>query len=161
MKAETEQGPQVSQEQFDKILSYINLGKKEGATLTTGGTRVGNKGYFVSPTVFADCTDKMTICREEIFGPVMSIMKFDDIDEIIDRANDTMYGLAAGLWTKDVAKAHYVAHRLKAGTVWVNTFNYYDSAQPFGGFKQSGIGRELGEEGLASYLETKSVVVAL
>jgi len=158
---DTQQGPQVSQEQFDRILGYIETGKKEGARLATGGQRVGNKGYYIQPTVFADCKDNMKIVREEIFGPVMSIMPFDDIDEIIARANDTEYGLAAGLWTKDVAKAHYVASKLKAGTVWVNCFNVYDSAQPFGGFKQSGLGRELGSEGMDNYLETKTVTVSL
>jgi len=161
LHADTQQGPQVSQEQFDRILGYIEAGKKEGAKLTTGGNRVGKKGYFIQPTIFADCKDSMKIVREEIFGPVMSIMPFDDVDEIITRANDTEYGLAAGVWTKDISKAHYVASKLKAGTVWVNCFNVYDSAKPFGGFKQSGLGRELGSEGLDNYLETKTVTVQL
>jgi len=158
---DTQQGPQVSQEQFDRILGYIDSGKKEGARLAVGGQRVGNKGYYIQPTIFADCKDNMKIVREEIFGPVMSIMPFDEVDEIIARANDTEYGLAAGVWTKDISKAHYVASKLKAGTVWVNCFNVYDSAKPFGGFKQSGLGRELGSEGLDNYLETKTVTVAL
>jgi aldehyde dehydrogenase (NAD+) len=161
LHGDTEQGPQISQEQLDRILHFTNLGKKEGASLRTGGARVGNKGYFMEPTVFADVSDDMTIAREEIFGPVMSIMKYSDLDEVIERANDSIYGLAAGLWTRDLGKAHYVASKLKAGTVWINCFNVYDSAQPFGGFKRSGMGRELGEEALSNYLEHKSVVTKL
>ncbi|KAL6040418.1 Aldehyde dehydrogenase, mitochondrial [Balamuthia mandrillaris] len=161
MKPETEQGPQVSKEQFDRVMHYINLGKKEGAKLAVGGDKAANKGYFIQPTVFADCKDDMTIAKEEIFGPVMSVMKFSDVNDVIKRANNTIYGLAAGLWTRDVAKAHTVASQLRAGTVWVNCYNVYDSAKPFGGFKESGQGRELGQEGLSNYTEIKTVTVSL
>lgn len=155
----TEQGPQVDQTQFEKVLGYIEKGQQEGARLTTGGGRVGHQGYFVEPTVFSDVHDHMTIAQEEIFGPVMSIMRFKNLDEVIDRANKTMYGLAAGVWTKDVSKALAIANNVRAGTVWVNCYNVLDTAAPFGGFKQSGIGRELGEYGLQQYTEVKTVVV--
>jgi len=155
----TEQGPQVDKTQFDKVLGYIEKGQKEGAKLNTGGGRVGQKGYFVEPTVFSDVQDNMTIAQEEIFGPVMSVMRFKNLDEVIDRANRTMYGLAAGVWTKDVSKALAIANNVRAGTVWVNCYNVLDTAAPFGGFKQSGIGRELGEYGLNQYTEVKTVVV--
>jgi len=155
----TRQGPQVSQEQMDKVLSFIESGKKEGAKLKTGGKRFGDRGYFIEPTVFADVTDDMTIAREEIFGPVMSIIKFKDIKEVVRRANTTPYGLAAAVFTKDISKAHRIANGVRAGSVWVNCYDVFDAATPFGGFKQSGIGRELGEYGLNNYLEVKSVVV--
>jgi aldehyde dehydrogenase (NAD+) len=155
----TEQGPQVDQTQLEKVLGYIEAGQREGAKLTCGGARVGDKGYFVEPTVFSDVQDNMTIAREEIFGPVMSIIRFKNLDEVIDRANRTVYGLAAGVWTKDVSKALAIANNVRAGTVWVNCYNVIDSAAPFGGFKQSGIGRELGEYGLQQYTEVKTVVV--
>ena len=155
----TEQGPQVDQTQLEKVLGYIECGQREGAKLTTGGGRVGDKGYFVEPTVFSDVHDHMTIAQEEIFGPVMSIMRFKNLDEVIDRANKTVYGLAAGVWTKDVSKAIAIANGVRAGTVWVNCYNVLDTAAPFGGFKQSGIGRELGEYGLQQYTEVKTVVV--
>lgn len=155
----TEQGPQVDQTQLERVLGYIEKGNQEGAKLTTGGGRVGDKGYFVEPTVFCDVHDHMTIAQEEIFGPVMSIMRFKSLDEVIDRANKTVYGLAAGVWTKDVSKAIAIANGVRAGTVWVNCYNVLDTAAPFGGFKQSGIGRELGEYGLQQYTEVKTVVV--
>ncbi len=155
----TEQGPQVDQTQMEKVLGYIEKGQHEGAKLTTGGARVGDKGYFVEPTVFSDVHDHMTIAQEEIFGPVMSIIRFKNLDEVIDRANKTVYGLAAGVWTKDVSKALAIANNVRAGTVWVNCYNVLDTAAPFGGFKQSGIGRELGEYGLQQYTEVKTVVV--
>ncbi|HEX4164999.1 MAG TPA: aldehyde dehydrogenase family protein [Bryobacteraceae bacterium] len=158
---QTEQGPQVDSEQFNKILSYVEAGKKEGAKLMCGGERVGDRGYFVAPTVFADVKDEMKIAQEEIFGPVMSIMKFKDMDELVDRANQTIYGLAAAVWTRDIGKAHHVAHNVRAGTVWVNCFDVFDAGAPFGGFKQSGIGRELGEYGLQQYSEIKTVTVKL
>ncbi len=157
----TEQGPQVDQTQLDKVLSYIEKGQQEGAKLTRGGGRVGDKGYFVEPTVFSDVHDHMTIAQEEIFGPVMSVIRFKNLDEVIDRANKTVYGLAAGVWTKDVSKALAIANNVRAGTVWVNCYNVLDTAAPFGGFKQSGIGRELGEYGLQQYTEVKTVVVKL
>ena len=157
----TEQGPQVDNLQFEKVMSYIDAGKKEGAKLLTGGHRVGNRGFFIEPTVFTEVKDDMKIAREEIFGPVMSILKFKEIDEVVDRANRTEYGLAAAVWTQDVGKAHAIANKVRAGTVWVNCFDVFDAAAPFGGFKQSGIGRELGEYGLQQYTEVKTVTVKL
>ena len=158
---ETQQGPQVDRDQFDKIMGYIESGKKEGATLACGGNRVGSKGYFVEATVFDNVKDDMKIAREEIFGPVMSVIKFKDINEVVGRANKSMYGLAAAVWTKDITKAHAIANRVRAGTVWVNCYDVFDAAAPFGGFKQSGIGRELGEYGLMPYTEVKTVTVKL
>jgi len=137
------------------------LGNKEGAQCLTGGKRHGDRGYFIEPTVFDNVTDDMAIAREEIFGPVMNILKFKDMDEIVDRANDTCFGLAAAVWTRDIGKAHHIANKVKAGTVWVNCYDVFDAAAPFGGFKLSGIGRELGEKGLDNYLEDKTVTVAL
>jgi aldehyde dehydrogenase (NAD+) len=157
----TEQGPQVDKDQFEKVLSYVESGKKEGAKLQCGGERIGEHGYFVAPTVFADVKDDMKIAQEEIFGPVMSILKFKDMDELVDRANKTIYGLAAAVWTRDIGKAHHVANNVRAGTVWVNCFDVFDAAAPFGGFKQSGLGRELGEYGLQQYSEIKTVTVKL
>jgi aldehyde dehydrogenase (NAD+) len=157
----TEQGPQVDDAQFDKVMSYIQSGKKQGAKMLCGGDRVGDRGYFIQPTVFAGVTDDMKIAQEEIFGPVMSILKFRDMDELVERANNTMYGLAAGVWTKDITKAHAAANSLRAGTVWVNCYDVFDAAAPFGGFKQSGIGRENGEYGLQQYTEVKTVTVQL
>jgi aldehyde dehydrogenase (NAD+) len=157
----TEQGPQVDDEQFKKVLGYVESGKKEGAKLVAGGERVGDRGYFVAPTVFADVKDDMKIAQEEIFGPVMSILKFKDMDELVDRANKTIYGLAAAVWTRDIGKAHHIANNVRAGTVWVNCFDVFDAAAPFGGFKQSGLGRELGEYGLQQYSEIKTVTVKL
>jgi aldehyde dehydrogenase (NAD+) len=157
----TEQGPQVDQDQFDKVMGYIDSGKKEKATLATGGGRVGDKGYFIEPTVFTDVKDDMKIAREEIFGPVMTILKFKDMDEVVERSNKTMYGLAAAVWTKDITKAHAIADSVRAGTVWVNCFDVFDAGAPFGGFKQSGLGRELGEYALSNYTEVKTVTVKL
>lgn len=157
----TEQGPQVDQDQFDKVMGYIDSGKQEKANLATGGKRVGDKGYFIEPTVFTDVRDDMKIAREEIFGPVMTILKFKDMSEVIERANKTMYGLAAAVWTKDITKAHAIADGVRAGTVWVNCFDVFDAAAPFGGFKQSGIGRELGEYSLSNYSEIKTVTIKL
>lgn len=157
----TEQGPQVDQEQFNKVMGYIESGMREGAQMLCGGSQIGDKGYFIQPTVFADVRDDMKIAQEEIFGPVMSIIKFKDINEVIERANKTMYGLAAAVWTKDISKAHAIANSVRAGTVWVNCYDVFDAAAPFGGFKQSGIGRELGEYGLQQYTEIKTVTIKL
>jgi aldehyde dehydrogenase (NAD+) len=157
----TEQGPQVSQEQFDRVMGYIESGKKEGAEMISGGKRFGSRGYYIEPTMFTGVSDNMKIAQEEIFGPVMSCLKFKDIDEVIKRANKTCYGLAAAIWTKDLSKAHYFASKLRAGTVWVNCYDVFDTAAPFGGFKQSGIGRELGEAAIANYVENKTVTVSL
>ena len=157
----TDQGPQVSQSQFDRVLGYIESGQRDGATLACGGDRVGDRGYFIQPTVFSDVRDEMQIAREEIFGPVMSVIPFKDVDEVVERANRTSYGLAAGVWTRDIKKAHAVANAVRAGTVWVNCYHVLDTRAPFGGFKQSGIGRELGEYGLQEYTEVKTVTVKL
>lgn len=157
----TEQGPQVDKTQFDKIMGYIDQGKKEGAKCIAGGDRATDKGYFVQPTVFDDVSDDMVIAREEIFGPVMQIMKFKGVDEVIERGNNTSYGLAAAVWTKDVIKAHKIAASLRAGTIWVNCYDVFDAAAPFGGYKSSGIGRELGEAALANYTEHKTVTMNL
>jgi aldehyde dehydrogenase (NAD+) len=159
--SDVEQGPQVDKDQFDKVMGYIDAGKSQGATLACGGGRVGDKGYFIEPTVFADVQDNMKIAEEEIFGPVMSIIKFKSVDEVVTRANNTMYGLAAAVWTRDISKAHAIANSVRAGTVWVNCYDVFDAAAPFGGFKQSGIGRELGEYGLQQYTEVKTVTVKL
>jgi len=157
----SEQGPQVDDVQFEKVMSYILAGKTEGASLVAGGNRVGNRGFFIEPTVFADVKDDMKIAKEEIFGPVMSIMKFKDVEEVVERSNRTEYGLAAAVWTRDISKAHAIANSVRAGTVWVNCYDVFDAAAPFGGFKQSGIGRELGEYGLQQYTEVKTVTVKL
>jgi len=161
----TRMGPVVSSGQMDTVLGYIASGKNDGARVAAGGRRAsevnGGKGYFVRPTVFDGVTPEMKIAREEIFGPVLSVLPFDDVDDVVAKANGTIYGLAAGVWTKDVVKAHRVARALRAGTVWVNTYNLYDPALPFGGFKQSGYGRDLGLEALDGYLETKSVWIDL
>jgi aldehyde dehydrogenase (NAD+) len=157
----TEQGPQVSQEQMDKILAYVDLGKKQGARLVVGGQRVGSKGYFVEPTIFDGVRDDMAIATDEIFGPVVSVLPFKDLDEVIERANSTYYGLAAAIWTKNIDKAHLYAKHVKAGTVWVNCYHVVDTATPFGGFKMSGQGRENGEAALEHYTELKTVTIKL
>jgi acyl-CoA reductase-like NAD-dependent aldehyde dehydrogenase len=154
-------GAQVSEEQFEKILGYIDAGKKGGAKVVAGGVRAYDRGYFVQPTVFDGVRNDMKIAREEIFGPVVATLRFADMETAIREGNDTGYGLSAGVWTKDISKAHRVAHALKAGTVWVNCFNVFDTASPFGGYKQSGYGRELGHYALELYTQTKSVWVAL
>ena len=154
----TTQGPQVSKAQFDKIMGYIETAKAEGATLGTGGARAGDKGYFVEPTVFSDVTDDMTIASEEIFGPVMSILKFKDTEDAIARANNSAYGLGCGVMSNSFENCMAVANGVRAGTVYVNCYDIFDAATPFGGFKDSGLGRELGEYGLHAYTETKTII---
>jgi acyl-CoA reductase-like NAD-dependent aldehyde dehydrogenase len=164
MDPKTRLGAVASRKQLDTDLRYIDIAKKEGATLLAGGERTDigtGKGFFLQPTVFADVTPQMTIAREEIFGPVLAAIEFADLDEAIARANDSSYGLAAAVWTKDIKKAHYVARKLQAGTVWVNTYNIYDTAAPFGGYKQSGFGREMSVHALEHYTRVKSVWVDL
>ena len=151
----------MDQAQFDKIMGYIDSGRSQGAKLVCGGDRVGDRGYFIQPTVFADVQDNMKMAEEEIFGPVMSIIPFKSVDEVVSRAIRTNYGLAAAVWTKDIKKAHAIADSVRAGTVWVNCYNVLDTRAPFGGFKQPGIGRELGEYGLQQYTEVKTVTVKL
>lgn len=153
----TTMGPLISAAQQTRVKNYIDKGIEEGAEVLAGGTIPYDQGYFVAPTIFADVNHSMTIAKEEIFGPVVAAMPFDDIDDLIAKANDSDYGLAAGVWTQDIKKAHYVAHRIKAGTVWVNCYNVFDAASPFGGYKQSGIGREMGSYALENYTEVKSV----
>eukprot|EP00301_Raphidiophrys_heterophryoidea_P013001 c20331_g1_i1.p1 GENE.c20331_g1_i1~~c20331_g1_i1.p1 ORF type:complete len:506 (-),score=127.57 c20331_g1_i1:118-1635(-) len=156
---QTSHGPQIDKIQMDRILGLIETGKKQGASLLHGGSRVGDKGFFVAPTVFADCKDDMTIMEEEIFGPVMQIAQYSDDEEAITRANSTQYGLAASVFSRNFTKARSIASRLRAGTIWINTYDTLDAAIPFGGFKASGMGRDCGEAALAGFLETKSVVV--
>ena len=148
MEAETEMGPLVSKKQQERVLNYIEQGKAEGATVAAGGERAFEKGYFVQPTVFTNVTDDMTIVKEEIFGPVVVVLPFDSTEEVIERANRSSYGLAAGVWTQNIKTGNQVANKLKAGTVWINDYNLENAAAPFGGYKQSGIGRELGSSAL-------------
>jgi len=160
----TRVGAQTSEAQIEKIARYVEIGKKEGAKLVLGGepARVGNgRGWFWKPTIFDQVTNSMTIAREEIFGPVLSVISFDDFDRALEEANDSFYGLSAAVWTRDIKKAHRAARMLQAGTVWINTYNMYDAASPYGGYKGSGFGRESGMAGLDSYTQTKSVWVDL
>ena len=159
----TRMGAVVSKSQQDSVMEYVSRGLEEGARLVAGGktATVGGKGWFMEATVFDGVTPGMAIAREEIFGPVLSVLTFDGEEEAVRLANDTDYGLAAGIWTRDIAKAHRVASAIPAGTVWINTYNFYDAAAPFGGFKASGFGRELGGAGLDAYLENKTVWVNL
>jgi len=160
----TRLGAIVSEQQMQRVLGYISKGKSEGAQLVAGGNRVsvdGGQGYFVEPTIFDAVDNRMTIAQEEIFGPVLAAIPFDDIEQVAELANQNIYGLAAAIWTNDIRKAHVLARRLKAGTVWINAYNLYDVALPFGGYKQSGFGRELGADALEHYTELKSVWVNL
>ncbi|KAL0372394.1 UNVERIFIED_CONTAM: Aldehyde dehydrogenase family 2 member B7, mitochondrial [Sesamum calycinum] len=160
-KTGMEQGPQIDAEQFHKILKYIKYGKECGATLETGGDSFGTKGYYIQPTVFSNVQDDMPIAKDEIFGPVQSVLKFKDNAEVIRRANNSPYGLAAGIFTQDLDTANTLTRALRVGTVWVNCFDTFDAAIPFGGYKMSGIGREKGEYSLKNYLQVKAVVTSL
>lgn len=157
----TDMGPLVSEEQLNRVTGYIESGYKEGAKAATGGSRHGDKGYFVKPTVLVNTNEKMKVVQEEIFGPVITAIPFRDVDELVAKANNTGYGLAAGIWTRDITKAHQVASKLRAGTVWINCYNVFDPALPFGGYKQSGWGREMGHEVLELYTEVKSVALPI
>lgn len=158
---DTNQGPQVDEAQMKTILGYIDSGKKEGASLLTGGARHGSEGYFVEPTVFGDVKDEMKICREEIFGPVMQILKFKTVEEVVERSNNNNYGLAASVFTNNINHANEISNNLRAGSVWINCYDVFDAALPFGGYKQSGYGREKGEYGLNNYLEVKCVTTKI
>jgi aldehyde dehydrogenase (NAD+) len=165
MDPHTQMGPLVSSRQLDRVSGYLSEGVREGATLVSGGERLASgdfaKGFFVPPTVFSNVKDDMRIAREEIFGPVISAISFSDVDDVIQRGNQTLFGLGSGVWTRDLSKAHRVANGLRAGSVWVNCYQAMDAAIPFGGYKQSGYGRESGREHLDEYLETKSVVIKI
>lgn len=162
LSPKTRLGAIASKNQLDRVLGYIDTAKKEGASLLAGGERIDigtGKGFFLQPTVFGNVTTDMTIAREEIFGPVLAAIEFTDVEDAIAKANNTVYGLASGIWTKDVKKAHYVASKLKAGTVWINTYNVYDTAAAFGGYKQSGFGRDMSMHALEAYTQVKTVWV--
>ncbi|SFK24044.1 aldehyde dehydrogenase family protein [Celeribacter neptunius] len=154
-------GPLVSKAQQDRVMSYVEKGKAEGADLVCGGETAGDEGYYVKPTIFGNTTADMSIVKEEIFGPILSVAAFEDMDEVVKEANNSAYGLAANLWTNDLRTAHITANKLNAGSVWVNCHGIVDPSMPFGGFKESGWGREVAEEGVSLYTETKSVVIAL
>ena len=159
--ADTQLGPLISDKQMDRVLNYVEAGTSDGANLMLGGHRIGDTGYFVEPTVFSHVTNTMRIAREEIFGPVLSIISFKDEQDAIIKANDTEYGLAAAVWTSDVSRAHRVARALKSGRVWINTYAETDPAMSIGGYKQSGFGREMGAESIEAYTQTKSVLMRL
>jgi phenylacetaldehyde dehydrogenase len=161
IEPDTQMGPLVSDEQFRRVTGFVESGKAEGATVLAGGGRYGERGYFVEPTVLTNTRPDMKVVREEIFGPVLVAEPFSDLDEIAAVANDSEYGLGAGMWTSDISKAHALAKKLKAGTIWINCYNVFDAALPFGGYKQSGWGREMGHEVLNSYTQVKAVTTKL
>jgi acyl-CoA reductase-like NAD-dependent aldehyde dehydrogenase len=161
LNPKTRLGALISSDHLDTVLNYVDVGRKEGAKVTVGGERIGSKGYFMQPTVLEDVTNAMRVAQEEIFGPVASIIKFDTIEEAVREANNTQFGLAAAIWTRDIKKAHKLARSMRAGTVWINTVSTTDNALPFGGYKASGFGRELGKGAIDMYTETKSVIVDL
>ncbi|KAJ7297557.1 hypothetical protein O6H91_Y048800 [Diphasiastrum complanatum] len=160
-KSGVEQGPQVDEVQFNKVLGYIDAGQQEGARLLTGGARFGRKGYYIKPTIFADVQDAMSIAKDEIFGPVQSVTKFRTLEEVVKRANNTDYGLAAGVFTKSLDTANTLSRALRVGTVWINCYDIFDASVPFGGYKMSGVGREKGEHVLKNYLQVKAVMTPL
>ena len=161
MEPGTQMGPLVSEEQFRRVSGFLESGKSDGATALAGGGRYGDRGYFIEPTVLTNTRPDMKVVREEIFGPVLVASPFSDLDEIAKLANDSEYGLGAGIWTRDISKAHALAKKLRAGTVWINCYNVFDAALPFGGYKQSGWGREMGHEVLNNYTEVKAVTIQL
>jgi betaine-aldehyde dehydrogenase len=162
----TQMGPQVSEEQLNRIKGYVDIARNEGASVVSGGSSPDldekfQKGYFFRPTIFADVNNKMRVAQEEIFGPVVSVISFKDEDDLLKQANDTIYGLSAGIWTQDITRAHRFAQEIKAGVIWINTYNMFNAASPFGGYKQSGYGREMGRHALDLYTQVKSVWVDL
>ena len=164
MDAATDMGPLTSLEHYQRVTRYIESGRDGGATVRTGAQRpdgVPESGYFVTPTIFENTSDDMAVVREEIFGPVLIATPFDTVEEVAQRANNTLYGLAAGVWTRDISRAHKLAGLLQSGTVWVNCYSQFDPASPFGGYKQSGFGRDMGHEALDLYMNIKSVWVGL
>jgi phenylacetaldehyde dehydrogenase len=161
LDSQTHMGPLVSEDQLKRVCGYMESGISQGAKAIVGGQRKGEKGYFVEPTVFVDTKEDMKIVQEEIFGPVVVAMPFTEPEEVLPRANDNIYGLAAGVWTRDIGKAHRMAAHLQAGTVWINCYNVFDASLPFGGYKQSGWGREMGHEVLNNYTQTKAVCARL